>query len=180
VVMNAILGGLFSSRINLNLRETHAFTYSASSLFDWRRAAGPFFVSTAVKTEVTARAVEEILKEIDAMRAAPPSPSEVELATAYLAGVFPIRYETTAAVAGALARATTFGLDDDWFARYRERVLAVTPEEVHAAARTHLDPSRLLVLAVGDAGAIRAPLGGVGIGDVTVVAADAEPTGDDR
>jgi zinc protease len=180
VVMNAILGGLFSSRINLNLRETHAFTYSASSLFDWRRAAGPFVVSTAVKTEVTARAVEEILKEIDAMRAAPPSRSEVELATAYLAGVFPIRYETTAAVAGALARATTFGLDDDWFARYRERVLAVTPEEVHAAARTHLDPSRLLVLAVGDAGAIRAPLEGVGIGDVTVVAADAEPTGDDR
>jgi zinc protease len=175
VVMNAILGGLFSSRINLNLREKHAFTYGASSVFDWRRAAGPFVVSTAVKTEVTARAVEEILREIDAMRAAPPSVSEVELATAYLAGVFPIRYETTAAVAGALARATTFGLGDDWFVRYRDRVLAVTPAQVHAAANAHLDPSRLLVLAVGDAAAIRGPLETVGIGPVTSVAVDAEP-----
>jgi zinc protease len=176
VVMNGILGGLFSSRINLNLREKHAFTYGASSVFDWRRGAGPFVVSTAVKSEVTARAVEEILKEIDAMRAAAPSVAEVELATAYLAGVFPIRYETTAAVAGALARATTFGLADDWFARYRDRVLAVTPELVHAAARTHLDPSRLLVLAVGDPTVIAGPMEAGGLGAVTAVTADAEPT----
>jgi zinc protease len=179
VVMNGILGGLFSSRINLNLREKHAFTYGASSLFDWRRGSGPFVVSAAVKTDVTARAVEEILKEVDAMRAAPPSVSEVELATAYLAGVFPIRYETTAAVAGALARATTFGLPDDWFVRYRERVLAVTPGHVHAAAIAHLDPSRLLVLAVGDAVAIRAPMAAVGMGEMTEVAADAAPTEDE-
>ena len=180
VVMNGILGGLFSSRINLNLREKHAFTYGASSLFDWRRASGPFVVSTAVKTEVTARAVEEILREIDGMRAAPPSASEVELTTAYLAGVFPIRYETTAAVAGALARATTFELPDDWFVRYREGVLAVTPAQVHAAASAHLDPSRLLVLAVGDAAAIRGPMEAAGIGQVTVVAADSEPTEEAR
>ncbi len=180
VVMNAILGGLFSSRINLNLRERHAFTYGASSGFDWRRGAGPFVVSTAVKSDVTARAVEEILREVEGMRAAPPTSSEVELATAYLAGVFPIRYESTAAVAGALARATTLDLPEDWFVRYRERVLAVDAEAVHAAARAHLDPTRFLVLAVGDPGTIAAPLRAAGLGDVTVVAADSDPTEDDR
>ena len=53
VVMNAILGGLFSSRINLNLREAHAYTYGAFSSFDWRKAAGPFTVATAVRSDVT-------------------------------------------------------------------------------------------------------------------------------
>ncbi len=175
VVMNAILGGLFSSRINLNLREKHAFTYGASSGFDWRRGAGPFVVSTAVKSEVTARAVEEILREIDGLRSAAPEAAEVALATDYLAGVFPIRYESTSAVAGALAGATMFGLPDDWFARYRDRIRAITPVEVHAAARAHLDPARLLVLAVGDASVIEAPLTALGFGAVERHASDDDP-----
>jgi len=175
VVMNAILGGLFSSRINLNLREKHAFTYGASSSFDWRRGAGPFVVSTAVKSEVTARAVEEILREIAGLRAAPPEPTEVALATDYLAGVFPIRYESTSAVAGALAGATMFGLPDDWFARYRDRIRAITPADVHRAARAHLDPERLLMLAVGDANLIAAPLAALGVGAVERHASDDDP-----
>lgn len=175
VVMNGILGGLFSSRINLNLREKHAFTYGASSMFDWRRGAGPFLVSTAVKSEVTDRAVTEILREIDGMRAGPPETSEVALATDYLAGVFPIRYETTSAVASALAGATMFGLPADWFATYRERIRAVTPAQVHAAAQAHLDPSRLLVLAVGDATVIEGPLGALGVAPVERHASDADP-----
>ena len=176
--MNAILGGLFSSRINLNLRERHAFTYGASSGFDWRRAAGPFVVSTAVKTEVTHRAVEEILREIDGLRAAAPDANELALATDYLAGVFPIRYESTDAVAGALAHATVFGLPDDWFTTYRERVRALSVQDIHAAAREHLDPSRLLVLAVGDPAAIREPLEALGVGDTTVVPAAHDPAED--
>ena len=175
VVMNAILGGLFSSRINLNLREKHAFTYGASSGFDWRRGAGPFVVSTAVKSEVTARAVEEILREIEGLRTTPPEATEVALATDYLAGVFPIRYESTSAVAGALAGATMFGLPEDWFARYRDRIRAITPAEVHAAARAHLDPERLMVLAVGDAKLIEAPLAALGVGAVERHTSDDDP-----
>lgn len=178
VVMNAILGGLFSSRINLNLRERNAFTYGASSGYDWRRAAGPFVVSTAVRSDVTARAVEEILREIDAMRAAPPRADEVTLATEYLAGVFPIRYETTAAVAGALAAAAVFDLPEDWFRTYRDRVLAVTPQQVHAAARAHVDPERLLVVAVGDAAVIEAPMSALGVAAVSVHAAAFDPSED--
>lgn len=177
-VMNAILGGLFSSRINLNLRERHAFTYGASSGFDARRGAGPFVVSTAVKSEVTDRAVQEILREIDAMRAAPPTVAELSLATEYLAGVFPIRFETTAAVAGALAGATVHGLGAEWFRTYRDRVQAITVEDVHRAAQEQLDPARLLVLAVGDPATIGAPLEALGHGDCAVVSATDDPTED--
>lgn len=177
-VMNAILGGLFSSRINLNLRERHAFTYGASSGFDARRGAGPFMVSTAVKSEVTDRAVQEILREIDALRAAPPTEAELSLATEYLAGVFPIRFETTAAVAGALAGATVHGLGAEWFRRYRDRVQAITVEDVYRVAQAQLDPARLLVLAVGDSATIAAPLEALQHGDCVVVSATDDPTED--
>jgi len=176
VVMNALLGGLFSSRINLNLREKHAFTYGASSGYDWRRGAGPFVISTAVKSDITHRAVEEILREIDGMRAAPPSREELTLATDYLAGVFPIRYESTSAVAGAIAGAEMFGLPSDWFATYRDRIQAITPAQVHEAARAHVDPSRLLVLAVGDPAVITAPLEGLGIAPIVTHPTTFDPT----
>jgi predicted Zn-dependent peptidase len=176
VVMNAILGGLFSSRINLNLREKHAFTYGASSGYDWRRGAGPFVVSTAVKTEVTDRAVQEVLREIDGMRAAAPTSAELSLATDYLAGVFPIRFESTAAVAGAVAGAVVYGLTDAWFRSYRDQVQAITPEAVHRAALAHLDPSRLLLLAVGDSAAIEAPLRALAHGPLQVMSATQDPS----
>ena len=69
--MNAVLGGLFSSRINLNLREVHAYTYGAHSVYDWRRGAGPFVVNTAVQSDVTEGALREILLEINRIRAEP-------------------------------------------------------------------------------------------------------------
>ncbi len=172
VVMNAVLGGLFSSRINLNLREAHAYTYGARSGFDWRRDAGPFSVDTAVKTEATDAAVREILLEIDRMRDAEISTDELELATKYLAGVFPIRYETTGAVAAALAMATVYGLDPDYFTSYRHRMSAVTTGDVRAAAQAHLHPERLQILAVGDASVIEGSLAALELGPLTVTNAD--------
>ncbi len=168
VVMNAILGGLFSSRLNLNLREEHAFTYGAHSAFDWRRAASPFEISTAVETNVTADALREILAEFTRIREAPVSETELSLAVSYLIGVFPIRFETTAEVAGGLANVEIFRLPSNYFDTYRERVGAVTADDVLRVARAHLDPSRLQVVVVGDAEAIREPLSALGVGPLTV------------
>lgn len=158
VVMNAVLGGLFSSRINLNLREAHGYTYGAFSAFEWRRAAGPFVVSTAVKSDVTAEAVKEILTEIDRMQRAEISQDELTLATSYLDGVFPIRYETTSAIAAALANLVIHDLPDDWFDRYREHVRGVTTAGVLEAAQRHLHPDALRIVVVGDPAAIAGPL----------------------
>ena len=150
VVMNAILGGLFNSRINLNLREAHAYTYGAFSGLDWRRDAGPIVVSTAVRTDVTAEAIVEVVKEIERMRDEPVQEQELSLAKSYLDGVFPIRFETTSAVAGALANQVIFGLPNDYFDTYRDNIRKVTVSSVQRAAKSHLHPDRLQVAVVGD------------------------------
>jgi zinc protease len=167
-VMNALLGGLFSSRINLNLRERNAFTYGARSAFDWRRGSGPFAVSTAVKSDVTDAAIREIVGEITRLREDTIGDEELSLATAYLDGVFPIRYETTNAVADAIAIAEMYSLGEDYYARYRERIRAVTVADVRLAAEAYLHPGELLVLAVGDANAICEPLRRLALGPVEV------------
>ena len=169
VVMNAILGGLFSSRINLNLREAHGYTYGAHSGFDWRRQAGPFAVDSAVKSEVTAEAVREVLAEIERMRTTPVTPDELSLATSYLDGVFPIRYETTDAIAGAIANLVVHDLADDWLDTYRTHVRGVTVEGVQRAAERHLQPEALQVVVVGDPGVVREPLERLAVGEVRVI-----------
>lgn len=167
VVMNAVLGGLFSSRINLNLREQHGYTYGASSYFDWRRQCGPFVVSTAVQSEVTAAAITETLKEIDRMRTEEITTEELTLATSYLEGVFPIRYETTAAIASALAGMVTFGLPEDYYDTYRDNIKAVTAPNVLAAARQYVKSDELQVTVVGDPAIIHQPMQSI-LGEVSV------------
>ena len=178
MVMNAVLGGLFSSRINLNLREAHGYTYGAHSGFAFRRGAGPFVVDAAVKSDVTAAAIREVLGEIDRIRAEPISESELTLATSYLDGVFPIRYETTAAIASALATLVLHELPDDYYDQYRAQVRAVTVDGVQRAAQRHLHPDQLRIVVVGDPAAIAGPLGEVtGMSpEIVTPSGDAEAT----
>ena len=158
-VMNAVLGGLFSSRINLNLREAHGYTYGAFSAFEWRRASGPFMIHTAVKSDVTGAAVQEILKEIAGIRTVEISEAELTLATSYLDGVFPIRYETTNAIAAALANLVIHDLPENYYDEYRSRVRGVTTASVLRAAQEHLHPDQLRIVVVGDPTIIAGPLG---------------------
>jgi zinc protease len=174
VVMNAILGGVFNSRINMNLRERNAFTYGAFSAFDWRRDAGPFVVSTAVATGVTGAAVREIVYELERMRAAPPTEDELSLATSYLDGVFPIRFETTDAIAGAIASLRTLRLPDTFYDTYRDRIRDVTLESVAQAAQNHIHLDRLQVLAVGDRDHVAAALDLPGFGPLGDVIEDGD------
>lgn len=167
-VMNAVLGGLFNSRVNLNLREAHGYTYGAFSAFEWRREAGPFLVHTAVRSDVTEAAAREIIGEIDRIRAEAISPEELSLATNYLDGVFPIRFESTAAIAAALSVLALFRLPEDYYDTYRERVQAVSAEQVLAAARRYLHPDALQMVVVGDPAAVRAPLERMHFGPLTL------------
>ncbi len=167
-VMNAILGGLFNSRINLNLRERHAFTYGAFSSFEWRRHASLFECSTAVRSDVTAAALTEILNEIDRMRDADVGDAELSLARDYLTGVFPIRFESTAAIAEAIASRESFELDESYYDDYRARIAAVTKADVRRVAQEVLDPSRMQILAVGDPEMIRGPIEALKIAQVHV------------
>ena len=175
VVMNAILGGLFNSRVNMNLREAHAYTYGAHSAFDWRRQAGPFEVSTAVKSEVTAAAIREVLHELDAMRTAEVKRDELSLALSYLDGVFPIRFETTLAVANALTNLCVYELPEDYYDTYRARMGGVTAPAVLESARTHVRPGEMQLVIVGDP-ALASQLSDVGFGAVHVYDSRGQPT----
>jgi zinc protease len=174
VVMNAILGGVFNSRINMNLRERNAFTYGAFSSFEWRRDAGPFLVSTAVATPVTAQAIREVVTELDRMQSGPPTDDELTLSTSYLDGVFPIRFETTDAIAGALASLRVLRLENDFYDTYRDRVRAVTASGVMRAAQQHIHLNRMQVLAVGDRALVEPMLGELSLGPTSVIGEDDE------
>jgi zinc protease len=116
------------------------------------------------------------MAELTRIRETPVSEAELSLAVSYLVGVFPIRFETTAEVAGGMANVEIFRLPSNYFDTYRERVAAVTADDVLRVARTHLDPSRLQVVVVGDANAIREPVAALGLGPITVY----DPLDDDR
>ena len=166
LVMNAVLGGLFGSRINMNLREEHGYTYGASSYYDWRRGPGPFVVATAVQSDVTAPALQEIFSEIDRIRVNEISEEELTLARDYLDGVFPIRYETTTAIASALANLVIYGLSNDYYDTYRTRVRDVSTADVLQAATNHLHPEQLQTVIVGDASAIKESVVQLGLGEL--------------
>lgn len=165
-VMNTILGGAFTSRLNLNLREKHGFTYGVRSSYAFRRYPGPFLISTAVANDVTARAIEEIFKEVELLRDAGASEEEVANARDYLAGILPLELETTEQVAVRLADLAVYNLPVDYFSDYRQSIAAVSKEEVDRAAREHLNPDRFTLAIVGSGDAIIDAIGSLDIGSI--------------
>ena len=129
-----------------------------------------------MRSDVTDAAVREILLEIDKLREGGVTDAELSLATSYLDGVFPIRFESTTAIATALSSLVSYGLPDDYFDTYRSQVRAVTADHVLAAARRHLRPDHLQIVAVGDPAIIRAPLEALGAGPILTYDAEGHPT----
>ena len=117
-------------------------------------------------------AVREIFHELQGIRAAPVSQRELDDARSYLAGIFPLRLQTTEGVASRLAELALHDLPAGYFDDYRDRILAVTAEQVHDAATRHLRPDASTVVVVGDAAKVRGPLEELGLGPVRVLGAD--------
>lgn len=170
-VMNTLFGGTFTSRLNLNLRERNGFTYGVRSRFALRSRPGPFVVSTAVGSEVTAAAVGEIMTELDTLVASGVRAEEVEAARDFMAGVFPLRLETVGQVASRLTESVVYGLPDDYHATYRERIRGVTPEDADGAVRRYVRPGEAQIVVVGDASAVRQDVDALGLGPVEVLPA---------
>lgn len=166
IVGNTILGGAFTSRINLVLREQKGLTYGARTGFAFRRDGGPFGASVAIQTDATAEAVGDILDAMEALRVAPPSESELDRARSWLALGLPRGLETAGSVADRVADIESHGLGDDYLARFVERVSAVSGEQVRAAAHRHLQPARTSIALVGDLARIRKPLESLGRAEV--------------
>jgi zinc protease len=165
-VLNSIIGGAFTSRLNLSLREKHGFTYGVRSTFAFRRGPGPFIIQTAVASDVTARAIEEALRELRAIRDVGVAEEEVRNARDYVAGTLPLEMQTTEQLAARVAELHTYDLPADNFENYREQIAAITRADVMRAARTHLQLDRLAIVVVGDADAVEQELRALDVGDV--------------
>jgi predicted Zn-dependent peptidase len=173
LVFNMILGGQFVSRLNLNLREQKGFTYGVRSGFEFRRAPGPFVVQAAVQTAVTADAVREVLREVEAITGPrPATPSELDLAVAALTRGYPRSFETAGQIARGLAQLTLYGLPDDTLEQFVPLVHAVDLDAV-AQAATRLDLDRMTVAVVGDRQSVESGLSGLGLGDPLPMSAEA-------
>jgi zinc protease len=174
LVMNAVLGGQFVSRINLKLREEKGYTYGARTGFDWRRGIAPFSLQASVHTAATADAIADCYAELDGIRGRrPPSEAEMALAKASLTRGYPRGFETAHQVARAVAQLALYGLPDTYFEEFVPRVSAIQSADVISVAERYLDPARTLTLVVGDYQAVEPSLAPLGLGEPKLLPAEA-------
>ncbi len=175
-LLTTLFGGLFTSRLNLNLREEHAYTYGARAQSVGTRSWGAFYISTSVRTDVTADALREALSELaklkDPKLGKPLEPSEIARARADLVQSVGSRLEYAGRIGSTLAELWLHALPADYYARYPDVLAAETPETLARTAAA-LDPSQLVIVVVGDRSVVQAPLERLGY---QVVAAAPELT----
>jgi zinc protease len=168
IVLNTVLGGAFTSRLNQNLREEHGYAYGASSAFDMRLSAGPFVAAAGVQTDKTAESVREFFKELDGIRM-PIGADELAKAKNYIALGFPAEFETSTDLSRRLEEQLVYRLPDDYFERYVANVMAVTAESVRSSAERYIVPSRFAVVVVGDRKTIESGVRALNLGPVQVM-----------
>lgn len=173
-VLNAALGGMFSSRLNNNLRETKGYTYGISSWFRYDRTPGPFVVAGSVRRDATGASVREIFSEVNAMRDAPLPAAELDTARDAQVLSLPGAFETNADIGASMADIFIYGLALDYYARLPAQLSGVTAAQVQAAARKYLAPERMKVVAVGDRKRILPQLQPLGLGTVEVRDSDGQ------
>ncbi|HEY0379494.1 MAG TPA: pitrilysin family protein [Pyrinomonadaceae bacterium] len=174
-VMNLGLGGLFSSRINMNLREKNGYTYGAFSAFEYRRGQGPFYTGSGVRTNVTAPAVKEVFSEIERMRSTRMTDEELKVAKDSFARSLAGLFETTGRTVGTISDLFIYDLPQDFYSTLPARIDAVTAADVQRVAEKYLKPDATVVVAVGDRSKIEPELQKLNLGSVEARDLDGKP-----
>lgn len=165
-VMNTLLGGYFSSRINMNLREVHGYTYGGRTDFDARLLPGAFQVSADVRNEVTSETIDEVMNELRRIRDTLPSKDEMTMVKNYLTGLFPIQLETPQQVAGRVVAIELYNLPANYYRNYRENIRKITARDIKTVARKYIRPESAHIVLSGDANEIRRKLERLGTVEV--------------
>ncbi|MEJ2617609.1 MAG: pitrilysin family protein, partial [Ignavibacteriaceae bacterium] len=168
ILLNNILGGQFSSRINLNLRENKGYTYGALSRFTYYKNAAHFAVSTSVGSENTGNAVKEIIKELHSIRDGVKD-KELEFAKSSIIRRFPSNFETNKQIASNLTAKYIFSLPNDYFNNYIDKIKSVPLEEIKQAAEENIFPEESVVLIVGDKNKVANQLEEINLGKVKII-----------
>ncbi|MEO8218198.1 MAG: pitrilysin family protein [Acidobacteriota bacterium] len=154
LVMNALLGGSFGSRITSNIREQKGYTYSPNSSLGTRLGSGYWLEVADVTTNVTGPAIKEILYEVDRLRKDPPSADELRGIQNYLAGVFVLQNSSRSGIINQLNFVDLYGLSEDYLRNYVRQIYAVTPQQVSGIAQKYIDPDRITLVIAGDLKAV--------------------------
>lgn len=165
LVMNTILGGSFSSRLNQNLREQHGYTYGARTVFHFRHSAGPFIAYASVYTDVTDKALKEFFNELDSITVSI-TDEELNRAKNYTALKFPQNFQTTAAIANRIEELVTYNLPENYFTNYIDKILSVSKDEVKKAAEKYIIPDEMIVVVVGDSAKIEEGINSLNLGEI--------------
>jgi zinc protease len=174
-VMNKVLGGLYSSRINMNLREEHGYTYGSFSFFVYRRAAGAFGAGGGMRTDATGPAVQEILKEMERIRSSRPTDEELTLAKGAFSQSLAGRFETGEEVANTVGELFVYNFPLDYYQQLPASISAVTSDDVQRMAQKYIHPESAVVIGAGDRSKIEDQLKKLSIGDVQVRDQDGNP-----
>ncbi|MCH7574636.1 MAG: insulinase family protein [Candidatus Marinimicrobia bacterium] len=164
-VLNTILGGAFTSRLNQNLREEHGYSYGARSSFNMRPHAGPFTASAAVQTDVTDKALTEFMKELNGILEEVPA-EELSKSQNYVALGYPANFQTVARVASQLQNLVLYNLPDETFSRYAEGIYEVTSRDLMEAAAKYIDTGNMAIIVVGDRQAVEEGIQALNLGTI--------------
>jgi zinc protease len=170
-VLNTILGGSFTSRLNQNLREEHGYSYGASSFFDMRLSAGPFLATAGVQTDKTGPAVEEFFNELNAILT-PIPPDELQKAKNYVALSYPGEFETTGDLARKLEDLVVYNLPGNTYSNFVDEVNKVTAADLQRLAAEYIQPDKMAVVIVGDRKTIEAEIRKLNLGPVSFLTID--------
>jgi zinc protease len=170
-VLNTILGGSFTSRLNQNLREKNGYSYGANSGFDMRASAGPFVAAAGVQTDKTADALKEFFVELNGILTPVPA-EELTKAKNYVALAFPGEFETTGDLARKLEELVVYNLPEDTFSGFVAKVTAVTAADLQKAGARYIQPDKMAVVVVGDRKVIEGPIRQLNLGPITIVPID--------
>ncbi|HMN46038.1 MAG TPA: pitrilysin family protein [Povalibacter sp.] len=157
-VTNSLLGGVLTSRITMNLREDKGWAYSPGSGLETKYHQVTWIENADIKSASTGPAITEVFKEIELLRAQPPTEPELTAIKNYRNGTFVMGTASRGGLIGQLAQMDLQGLPSDWLTTFPQRMYAVTPAQITKAARDHLDPKRMSVVVVGDLQTVRPQL----------------------
>ncbi len=174
-LMNRMLGGQFTSRINLNIREKRGFTYGARSGFSFQKGAGPFTASAGVHTDKSDSSVHEFLYEINLMREKGMTADELEFVKKGMVGSFALTFETSAQIAGLLQNIILYGLPENYYNTFLQNTEQVTLQDIDRVSKKYLDTSKMAIVVVGDLGKIKEPISLLNLGDIVVCDTDGKP-----
>ena len=174
-VMNRAFGGMFSARLNMNLREQHGYTYGAFSAFVYRRAPGPFAAGADVRTNATGASVGETFKEIERMKTTPLTAAELKMAKDNMALALPGQFESSWSAIHTLSNLYIYGLPLNYYSLLPAKISAVTDSDVAFVVGKYLKPLKMVVITVGDKAKIEPDLAKLNLGKIEVLDNEANP-----